>query len=190
MAQIRPRQTRTRAHGSDHYGHDLMPRIGIQRSNRSRSFEIPWPLLRLLYPGPAHSRLERRSRVPHAAVDAMAGVRPTGDSGPNLDKLVMLRDPVYAAETTEDLPALATVPRRLPTTMGDIAATMNNDEQLGHNRGPTGSIAPMNTNPRAWRTPQQSLEALAATELRLPMVASFLFLTVALLRGERSCGSR
>jgi hypothetical protein len=104
----------------------------------------------------------------HAAVDAMAGVRPTGDSGPNLTKLVMLRDPVHAAETTEDLPALVMAPKRLPTAMGNIAAVMNNDEQLGRNRGPTESIAPLNTNPRAHQTPQQSLEAQVAAELRHP----------------------
>jgi hypothetical protein len=47
----------------------------------------------------------------------MAGVRQTGDSGPNLAKLVMLRDPLYASRTPEDLPVLATAPRRLPTAM-------------------------------------------------------------------------
>ena len=52
--------------------------------------------------------------------------------------------------------------------MGNIAAVMNNDEQLGRNRGPTESIAPLNTNPRAQRTPQQSLEAQVAAELRHP----------------------
>jgi hypothetical protein len=41
----------------------------------------------------------------------------------------MLRDPEYAEKTNEDLPALAMAPRRLPTTMGDIAAAMNDDEQ-------------------------------------------------------------